>query len=1175
MLPGDLHSALVRIAVKKAGPTVGTGFVCHRTNDGILIVTCRRFVDMAAEEVGVGPDGLSERRLWIEGEYEATPLYEPSLDTGIDIAVVRCRETALSAREPLPLGRPLKVGRTRIVCYQGEAPAGKPIPRVCGYKLLDDDATGDFVLLNNELYHIRDENGGSPVINDQWVVAVVLGPAATTPEGEQSTGIILATPIEQLAHEWRERPVALIHGPLAPDVEQALVDPGQRVQAVRARILIAASEPDDGVDLNDEVAIILETVQSRLPPSSSVEVWQWEGGSLRCVYPVPDAADPPRTPACDDFHAVILVAWHNLGPWVPGCAQCALEAAEERTRGTARGHPNEGRPRIIYWRRDRALGSAPDRFDQVEGFIQTLKGLRDVSKDISEYQRDQFAECFGRDFQRLLNRLPKVSMQAASRPAVAPQRAGCPYLGLASYTTKDAPLFNGRTKETSEMRRVLASGTYGFLAVVGASGSGKSSLVRAGLLRRLELNGIPGSSDWRVLDMRIQKGTPPLRTLAEMLYSETGASYFYDGAAAIERDLEDVAGVNDVVSRALADRPAHARLLLFIDQMEELFTLVTDENQRLALIHLLAVAARQERVYVIVTLRADFYHYFLETELAPLATADHLLSVQPPAEDALVAAMYWPAAISGYRFEDQDLFVRILRDAGSSTGALPLLSYALEQLAKAADNGVMTWATYKRMRGVAGVIESQVAKALAGLKPPPSPAVLNEIFRKLVTVDEGGTATKKAVELDGDSAWSPDARRVIEVFVAERLLLTRFRDSDKRVTMVEIAHEKLLTSWTTLARWVKEAQQHLILMRRVEREAGEWQAALAAAPSEKKRLEIDRALWRQEQLDEVTKAMEMLGQTRAELSRVVREFLRPEAERLRRELKRSVDHKRRFEIGERLAELGDKRRGVGLNKECMPDLLWCRVPAGEVTIYEKPGGAVLDTTHVESFFISRYPVTLKQFSVFADVRPEKRDIYNNEKWWTGLDINPREHIPYPQTPETPNHPAQYVSWFQAVAFSRWLSEALGYEIRLPTEWEWVQAATRGKPNYLYPWGPDWYPDRANHKIASNRLMSVGMYPNGASPVGALDMAGNMYEWCLNEFGNIRNIEPSREPRTTRGGAYFVPPPPIPVEEQLSVHHRLRDNADGVRERGQRVAVCVRLVCSDAPAGSVWDPAFDE
>ena len=143
--------------------------------------------------------------------------------------------------------------------------------------------------------------------------------------------------------------------------------------------------------------------------------------------------------------------------------------------------------------------------------------------------------------------------------------------------------------------------------------------------------------------------------------------------------------------------------------------------------------------------------------------------------------------------------------------------------------------------------------------------------------------------------------------------------------------------------------------------------------------------------------------------------------------------------------------------------------------------------------------------------------------------------------------------------------SLGYAFRLPTEWEWVQAAIAGHADYNYPWGWDWNPDFRCHREGLNRPISVGMYPRGASPTGVLDLAGNVYEWCLNEFDNLTNVDlSSTKPHTTRGGAYFTMPPGIDVPRNSASITVCAITRTGTRERGQRLAVCIRLACDDPP-----------
>ena len=115
-----------------------------------------------------------------------------------------------------------------------------------------------------------------------------------------------------------------------------------------------------------------------------------------------------------------------------------------------------------------------------------------------------------------------------------------------------------------------------------------------------------------------------------------------------------------------------------------------------------------------------------------------------------------------------------------------------------------------------------------------------------------------------------------------------------------------------------------------------------------------------------------------------------------------------------------------------------------------------------------------------------------------------------------NHPAVYVSWFDAVAFCRWLSRRLGFTVRLPFEWEWQQAATGGDDRNVFPWGGDWDPKQEPYRANTfesrlGQATAVGMYPAGASPTGALDMAGTVWEWCVNKFDTPKVEE-------TRSGA---------------------------------------------------------
>lgn len=229
----------------------------------------------------------------------------------------------------------------------------------------------------------------------------------------------------------------------------------------------------------------------------------------------------------------------------------------------------------------------------------------------------------------------------------------------------------------------------------------------------------------------------------------------------------------------------------------------------------------------------------------------------------------------------------------------------------------------------------------------------------------------------------------------------------------------------------------------------------------------------------------------------------------------------RAEAGRELGQLGDPRPGVGLKANGLPDIEWCKIPAGEF-IYQ--GGEFVT---LPTFFIAKYLITYAQFQAFIHAS----DGFSNSRWWDGL--AKREVEPGEQKWPILNHPRERVSWFDAVAFCRWLSSKLGFEIRLPTEQEWEKAA-RGTDGRAYPWGGDYISGYANinekyYEVGTHNLKrttAVGIYPQGASPYGVLDMIGNLWEWCLNEYDNPSEISVASDARRVlRGGSWEKPRSP--------------------------------------------------
>jgi len=223
-----------------------------------------------------------------------------------------------------------------------------------------------------------------------------------------------------------------------------------------------------------------------------------------------------------------------------------------------------------------------------------------------------------------------------------------------------------------------------------------------------------------------------------------------------------------------------------------------------------------------------------------------------------------------------------------------------------------------------------------------------------------------------------------------------------------------------------------------------------------------------------------------------------------------MPERRRMAVGDWLAEVGDPRPGTGLDARGLPDLDWVEVPAGYVQVSD-----YIMPFEVRRFWVARYPVTWAQYRAFL----EAEDGHLCPDWWEGLRRRPEyEREVYLRD----NQPAQEVSWYDAAAYCRWLSARTGIEVRLPTEWEWEMAAGGGAATRVFTWGHLWQAGYANTRESGlRRSLAVGMYPHAPAACGALDMSGNVLEWCQNEFAEPHRVDPSPRLRVYRGGSWFL------------------------------------------------------
>ncbi|REK90671.1 hypothetical protein DY245_08885 [Streptomyces inhibens] len=428
----------------------------------------------------------------------------------------------------------------------------------------------------------------------------------------------------------------------------------------------------------------------------------------------------------------------------------------------------------------------------------------------------------------------------AAGPAQAPDRAPqpeqegpespCPYLGLRSFTADDAAYYFGRDELVGEVLQKMSEwcDEGGPVAVVGPSGAGKSSLLHAGLvpaIRRGELR-VGGSETWPHLSLT--PGDHPLDTLAGRLAHDVGMPK--DALAA--RLREHPGQLSTLVRKALARQDGDdGRLLVLVDQFEELFTECADETERHAFVDALCSlggpdGARPAAAMVVIAVRADFYSRCLAfPELAP-TFREYQVPVLPMTPDELRDAIERPATVAGYRLEEglSGLVLRDLRIGGDQRqptefGFLPLLSYALEQTWVHREGRDLLIRRYESSGGVWNAVTRQADLVYQGLDPGARKAARLLLLR-MVHVGRDLEDTRRRVDLAELAAARPEAEAAHLAAASDALADARLISLDGRTA--QIAHEALLRSWPRLRGWIDEDRRGLLIHRQLVDAAREW-----------------------------------------------------------------------------------------------------------------------------------------------------------------------------------------------------------------------------------------------------------------------------------------------------------------------------------------------------------------
>lgn len=434
---------------------------------------------------------------------------------------------------------------------------------------------------------------------------------------------------------------------------------------------------------------------------------------------------------------------------------------------------------------------------------------------------------------RTLERAIRGLPPRAERPRA---NVECPYRGLEAFDLPDADLFFGREAVTDWLLSMLrgtqsTSGPRRFVALVGASGSGKSSVARAGVLAALKRGAIDGSQDWPVTICR--PGARPLENLAGALQATAGISLGQGLDSDLLRALiEALYAHADTLHLTAHSSRFHSaptgRHVILVDQFEEVFTECQDERQRKAFIDNLLYAGRVPggRKIVLVTMRADFYEACAAHDELRSAISEHQFLLGPLNADELRNAIEQPMLLSQGTVEP-GLTELLLADMAGQDQALPLLQHALHQLWQAATDARLSVDAYRDLGGLQGALKKHADSVYQQLTADEQ-SICRDVMVALVNLTDPSRETRRRVALDdlaAHSTRSGDVKRVTRHLASARLvsITTATSTSDVSSTpTVEVIHEALIRGWPMLGNWLDDDRQELRARQQFHDRVKEW-----------------------------------------------------------------------------------------------------------------------------------------------------------------------------------------------------------------------------------------------------------------------------------------------------------------------------------------------------------------
>lgn len=607
---------------------------------------------------------------------------------------------------------------------------------------------------------------------------------------------------------------------------------------------------------------VVDRLQGEFAGYAHLDPILWEHEPLRATEHFQSQI---MTPSSTDIMVCIL--WSRLGTRLPpdqfhrADGTQYASGTEWEFEDAALSYLRQGKPDLLVYRKtsDPLINSsderAIERLEQkhaLDAFINRWFGnpQEGFKAAFTSFETaGEFEELLEKHLRKLIKeRLPERLTNEGEEGIGITWYKGTPYRGLESFDYEHAAVFFGRTRAIGAVKEALirqAADGCAFVLVFGMSGGGKSSLVRAGVLPTITQPGvIEGVGLWRWCVFRPSDAAGDLfEGLASALYSPTALPAPSEGepgademAEMLRRNSgEAVEEIRRGLARAAAlvaaeEQLTHipdTRLALALDQMEELFTRSqVDAATREAFVATLAALARSGLVWIIGTMRSDFYPRCGEIpELVALKDGAGSYDLQPPTSAEIGQMIRYPSRAAGLRFErdsntGENLDDVLLDDASRDPGALPLLEFALDELFRQrTDDRVLTFGAYRSLGGLEGALAQRAEEVFQSL-PGSAQGALPGVLRSLVTVG-GGEQIAASRRLPVASVSSTPARKaLVDAFVGARLLVTDRADNGEAV--VRVAHEALLNRWPRLQHWLTEDRDFLRVRARVAGAAAHW-----------------------------------------------------------------------------------------------------------------------------------------------------------------------------------------------------------------------------------------------------------------------------------------------------------------------------------------------------------------